>query len=105
MLFQQRLPSIAGIVPRTHRVSLPLLSYGISFLRQDLKKGGAHIDLHRPLTLEERQRIVSEAMGTDLEDAEDLLRRQRARYDACAPLRRSSRASPSHVPPACSGLR
>ena len=26
---------------------------------------------------------MTEAMGTDLEDAEDLLRRQRARLDAC----------------------
>ena len=51
-------------------------------VQQDLKKGAAPIDLHRPLTLEERQRIVTEAMGTDLEDAEDLLRRQRARLDA-----------------------
>ena len=53
--------------------------------RQDSKLGpGAAIDLSRPLSLEERQRIVTEAMGTDLEDAEDLLRRQRARLDACA---------------------
>ncbi len=51
---------------------------------QDSKLGpGAAIDLSRPLSLEERQRIVTEAMGTDLEDAEDLLRRQRARLDAC----------------------
>ena len=52
---------------------------------QDSKLGaGAPIDLRRRLTLEERQRIVSEAMGTNPEDAEDLLRRQRARLDACA---------------------
>ena len=84
----------------TFRVALAVVHAASPCWQQDLKKGGASIDLHRPLTLEERQRIVSEAMGTDLEDAEDLLRRQRARYDACVPLFRRS-VSASRLPTGC----
>ena len=38
-----------------------------------------------PLTLAERQRIVAAALATDQQDAAGLLRRQRARLDACGP--------------------
>ena len=47
-----------------------------------------------PPTPAQRQRIVGDALATDQQDAEDLLRRQRARLDACA--------SPVSPPPAVS---
>lgn len=34
------------------------------------------------LTLEERQAVVNNALNTEYQDAEDMLRRMRARFDA-----------------------
>ena len=37
------------------------------------------------LDLEERQAVVNDALNTEQQDAEDMLSRMRARFDACAP--------------------
>lgn len=47
--------------------------------------GNGETSTNTALTLAERQRIVADALATAQQDAEGLLRRQRARLDACVP--------------------
>lgn len=41
------------------------------------------VDPDADLTLEERQLVVNNALNTEYQDAEDMLQRMRARFDAC----------------------
>ena len=50
------------------------------------RKGAGNLRLHATLSLAERQQIVADAFATSQQDAESLLRRQRARFDACAAM-------------------
>ena len=49
---------------------------------QDTKKSGL-MNVEGPLSLEERKTVVNNALNTEQQDAEDMLRRTRSRYDAC----------------------
>ena len=44
------------------------------------------MDVEGPLSLEERKVVVDNALNTEQQDAEDMLRRTRSRYDACVAL-------------------
>jgi hypothetical protein len=55
-------------------------------LSQEERERAGNFSFHALLSLAERQQIVANALAIDQQDAESLLRRQRARLDACAAL-------------------